>query len=112
MLLLILLLKVSQSILLSWPSLMLLLLLLVLFVSIQVEAKDPTSGTTYYYNESIGKSQWERPVEMSSITQMPSPLPLEDWVEAVDETNGIVHNENLFSSLSLSLSSLFLLYLS
>ncbi|XP_021624042.1 polyglutamine-binding protein 1 isoform X2 [Manihot esculenta] len=65
-----------------------------------VEAKDPTSGTTYYYNESIGKSQWERPVEMSSITQMPSPLPLEDWVEAVDETNGQKYYYNTKTNVS------------
>ncbi|KAH9675122.1 polyglutamine tract-binding protein 1 [Citrus sinensis] len=54
-----------------------------------VEAKDPASGASYYYNESTGKSQWERPVETSSRAQTPSHLSLmEDWIEAVDETSG------------------------
>ncbi|KAL5546829.1 hypothetical protein UlMin_006516 [Ulmus minor] len=34
-----------------------------------VEAKDPASGAFYYYNESTGKSQWERPVETSTTVQ-------------------------------------------
>ncbi|KAJ4706759.1 Polyglutamine-binding protein 1 [Melia azedarach] len=67
-----------------------------------VEAKDPASGASYYYNESTGKSQWERPVETSSATgkrqlerpaetssSVPTPPSLsEDWIEAVDETSG------------------------
>lgn len=54
-----------------------------------VEAKDPASGASYYYNESTGKSQWERPVETSSRAHTPSHLSLmEDWIEAVDETSG------------------------
>ncbi|KAJ7976527.1 Polyglutamine-binding protein 1 [Quillaja saponaria] len=54
-----------------------------------VEAKDPASGASYYYNESTGKSQWDRPREASSNTQTPALLPLsEDWVEALDETTG------------------------
>lgn len=54
-----------------------------------VEAKDPTSGASYYYNEKTGKSQWERPVETSSRAQTPPHLSLmEDWIEAVDETSG------------------------
>ncbi|KAJ9185078.1 hypothetical protein P3X46_004750 [Hevea brasiliensis] len=66
-----------------------------------VEAKDPTSGSTYYYNESIGKSQWERPIEMSSITQMPSPLLLlEDWVEALDETSAQKYYYNTKTNVS------------
>uniref|UniRef100_A0A2P2KD33 Polyglutamine-binding protein 1 n=3 Tax=Rhizophora mucronata TaxID=61149 RepID=A0A2P2KD33_RHIMU len=52
-----------------------------------VEAKDPASGALYYYHESTGKSQWERPVEMP--THAPLPLPhLGDWIEAMDETSG------------------------
>lgn len=60
----------------------------------QVEAKDPGSGACYYYNESTGKSQWEKPHEASSIEQSPSPSPLhlsENWVEALDETTGSAH---------------------
>ncbi|GMY19781.1 polyglutamine-binding protein 1, partial [Fagus crenata] len=54
-----------------------------------VESKDPASGASYYYNEKTGKSQWERPVGASAVTQHPSPLPLpEGWVEALDETTG------------------------
>lgn len=69
-----------------------------------MEAKDPASGASYYYNESTGKSQWERPVETSSATgkrqlerpaetssSVPTPPSLsEDWIEAVDETSGIL----------------------
>ncbi|CAN0890654.1 Polyglutamine-binding protein 1 [Linum grandiflorum] len=69
------------------------------------EAKDPTTGVSYYYNETTGVTQWERPVETSitkqahlpftlpvetSITkQAPLPFALpESWVEAMDETTG------------------------
>ncbi|XP_024031122.1 uncharacterized protein LOC21410519 isoform X1 [Morus notabilis] len=53
-----------------------------------VEAKDPASGVSYYYNETTGNSQWKRPVETSSIVQPPiQPLP-EDWIMALDETTG------------------------
>lgn len=56
-----------------------------------MEAKDPSSGASYYYNESTGNSQWERPAEISSTTQSPSALPLlEDWIEALDETTGML----------------------
>ncbi|XP_043699719.1 uncharacterized protein LOC122650371 isoform X2 [Telopea speciosissima] len=54
-----------------------------------VEAKDPGSGSVYYYNESTGKSQWEIPVESATVPQSPMPLPLpQDWEEALDETTG------------------------
>ncbi|KAK1577974.1 hypothetical protein Q3G72_026564 [Acer saccharum] len=53
-----------------------------------VEAKDPASGASYYYNESTGKTQWERPGEASTSAQTPLLPPLEDWVESVDETTG------------------------
>ncbi|XP_065853229.1 uncharacterized protein [Euphorbia lathyris] len=54
-----------------------------------VEAKDPATGASYYYNESLGKTQWERPVETSFTGERPSALPpLGDWVESVDETSG------------------------
>lgn len=53
-----------------------------------MEAKDPASGVSYYYNETTGNSQWKRPVETSSIVQPPiQPLP-EDWIMALDETTG------------------------
>ncbi|KAJ4828343.1 hypothetical protein Tsubulata_033416 [Turnera subulata] len=54
-----------------------------------VEAKDPTSGASYFYNESTGISQWERPVKVPTTTQIPSTPHLpENWVEALDETSG------------------------
>ncbi|KAF8390042.1 hypothetical protein HHK36_024563 [Tetracentron sinense] len=54
-----------------------------------VEAKDPASGSLYYYNENTGKSQWEIPVESAICQQSPSPLPLpQDWEEALDELSG------------------------
>lgn len=54
-----------------------------------MEAKDPHSGVSYYYNESSGKSQWERPSELSSDTQLSSAVSLpEDWMEAIDQTSG------------------------
>ncbi|XP_062166602.1 uncharacterized protein LOC133872942 isoform X2 [Alnus glutinosa] len=53
-----------------------------------VEARDPASGASYYYNNYTGKSQWVRPVE-TSITQNPSLSSFaEGWIEAFDETTG------------------------
>lgn len=54
-----------------------------------IEARDPSTGTLYYYNESSGRSQWERPTNAASVQSSESPplLP-EDWQEAVDETTG------------------------
>ncbi|XP_019453100.1 PREDICTED: uncharacterized protein LOC109354810 [Lupinus angustifolius] len=54
-----------------------------------VEAKDPGSGVSYYYNESTGKSQWEKPHKTSLVMEPPpSSLLPENWVEALDETTG------------------------
>ncbi|KAH9610335.1 hypothetical protein KSS87_005324 [Heliosperma pusillum] len=54
-----------------------------------VEAKDPESGVSYYYNEKSGKTQWERPVETNANSQSQSSLTIpEDWVETLDETSG------------------------
>lgn len=54
-------------------------------------AKDPSSNATYYYNESIGKSQWERPEETSMSAHIPFATQIGgDWVEAVDETTGML----------------------
>lgn len=59
----------------------------------QVEATDPASGALYYYNEKTGMSQWERPSNSTSSSQPPPPLNLlpENWVEALDETTGILY---------------------
>ncbi|XP_058087225.1 uncharacterized protein LOC131234396 isoform X2 [Magnolia sinica] len=55
-----------------------------------VEAKDPASGSIYFYNENTGKSQWERPAESVSSPQQPPSLPplLQDWEEALDDSTG------------------------
>ncbi|XP_010542115.1 PREDICTED: uncharacterized protein LOC104815412 [Tarenaya hassleriana] len=54
-----------------------------------VEAKDPTSGTLYYYNQQTGTSQWARPVEASSTTlSASSSLPPAEWIVSLDETSG------------------------
>lgn len=54
-----------------------------------LEAKDPGSGACYYYNESTGKSQWEKPQESYLTEQSPSSSHLpENWVEALDKTTG------------------------
>lgn len=67
----------------------------------KVEAKDPSSGASYYYNESKGKSQWERPVETSSSTHFPfATRHVEDWVEAVDETTGRKYYYNTKTNIS------------
>ncbi|KAI5668635.1 hypothetical protein M9H77_18488 [Catharanthus roseus] len=48
-----------------------------------VEARDPSTGALYYYDESSGRSQWERPSVAASICPSESPLSLpEDWKEA------------------------------
>ncbi|CAL1352273.1 unnamed protein product [Linum trigynum] len=53
------------------------------------EAKDPTTGVPYYYNERTGVTQWERPLETPPTKQGPLPLALPgNWVETVDETTG------------------------
>ncbi|CAN1337676.1 Polyglutamine-binding protein 1 [Linum perenne] len=60
-----------------------------LLPKIWAEAKDPTTGVSYYYNEITGMSQWERPVETSVTKQAPLPFALPDnWVETLDETTG------------------------
>lgn len=53
-------------------------------------AKDPASGSMYFYNENTGKSQWERPIEYTTCPQSPiiSSLP-QDWEEAFDDSTGM-----------------------
>lgn len=59
-----------------------------------MEAKDPNSGASYYYNASTGKSQWERPVETFSVSESQSVVPLlGNWVEAVDESSGMPYGQ-------------------
>ncbi|EOY08773.1 WW domain-containing protein, putative isoform 2 [Theobroma cacao] len=66
-----------------------------------VEAKDPSTGASYYYNDGTGKSQWERPVETSLSAQVPFATQLVgDWVEAVDETTGHKYFYNTRTNIS------------
>jgi len=70
---------------------LLLLYHLNLFCFIQVDAKDPASGATYYYNQHTGTCQWERPVELSYATSSAPPvLPKEEWIETFDEASGMI----------------------
>ena len=63
-----------------------------------MEAKDPSSGASYYYNESTGITQWERPGQTPSIQQLPSLSQLPgDWVESEDETTGMPFTKVIFN---------------
>ncbi|KAG7569993.1 WW domain [Arabidopsis thaliana x Arabidopsis arenosa] len=54
-----------------------------------VDAKDPASGATYYFNQHTGKCQWERPVELFYTTSNAPPVPpKEEWIETLDEASG------------------------
>jgi polyglutamine-binding protein 1 len=61
---------------------------------IQVEGKDPESGVTYYYNQTTGTSQWERPASKPLLPPPPPPPSLTqlppDWQEATDSASGIL----------------------
>nr|GMD77844.1 WW domain-containing protein [Ipomoea batatas] len=68
---------------------------------VQIEAHDPASGATYYYDESTGKSQWERPTVAASAldSTLPSQLP-ENWKEFIDETTGQKYYYNTLTNVS------------
>ncbi|KAI3883519.1 hypothetical protein MKX03_010532, partial [Papaver bracteatum] len=47
------------------------------------EAKDPATGSSYYYHVSTRKSQWEIPSENVGSAQPPQ----QDWIETMDEAS-------------------------
>lgn len=55
-----------------------------------LEAKDPATGSIYFYNQSTGQSQWERPKSITTVYVAP-PVPspsTSEWQEAIDNTTG------------------------
>uniref|UniRef100_A0A0D6R7C0 Polyglutamine-binding protein 1 n=1 Tax=Araucaria cunninghamii TaxID=56994 RepID=A0A0D6R7C0_ARACU len=69
-----------------------------------VEAIDSGSGHVYYYNESTGKSQWERPSE-NVILPLPPPPPSlpplpQDWEETTDNVTGQKYYYNVKTNIS------------
>ncbi|KAJ0985793.1 hypothetical protein J5N97_004149 [Dioscorea zingiberensis] len=65
------------------------------------EAKDPISGSLYFYNEKTGATQWEHPTETTTFSQSSviSPLP-EDWEEASDVSTGQKYYYNTKTKMS------------
>lgn len=55
-----------------------------------LEAKDPATGSVYFYNQSTGQSQWERPTSKTTVYTSPPVLSTStsDWQEAIDSTTG------------------------
>ncbi|KMZ72264.1 hypothetical protein ZOSMA_1694G00010 [Zostera marina] len=59
------------------------------------ETKDPTSGSTYFYNKKTGITQWERPSENGNVIFSPVlPKLLEGWEEALDASTGQAYYYN------------------
>lgn len=53
-----------------------------------VEAKDPSSGASYYYNAKTGQTQWELPREVSNSQHVTTLHLPDDWEEAIDNLSG------------------------
>ncbi|XP_051151029.1 uncharacterized protein LOC127265320 [Andrographis paniculata] len=63
-----------------------------------IETRDPESGAVFYYHESSGRSQWDRPVDAYSISHSVSLQ--DDWIEALDETSGQKYYYNTKTNVS------------
>ncbi|KAI5056442.1 hypothetical protein GOP47_0028260 [Adiantum capillus-veneris] len=62
-----------------------------------LEATDPATGAIYFYNQSRGQSQWERPKSKTTVYSAP-PVPSpssSEWQEAMDSTTGQKYYYNL-----------------
>ncbi|XP_074583294.1 uncharacterized protein LOC141839450 isoform X1 [Curcuma longa] len=66
-----------------------------------IEAKDPATGSSYYYNEKTGESQWEIPSANDNykVALSQHPLP-DDWQEAIDNSTGQTYYYNIKTHIS------------
>ncbi|KAG6490406.1 hypothetical protein ZIOFF_051702 [Zingiber officinale] len=66
-----------------------------------IEAKDPATGSSYYYNEKTGERQWEIPSANDSykVALSQHPLP-DDWQEAIDNSTGQTYYYNVKTHIS------------
>ncbi|WOK92508.1 hypothetical protein Cni_G01199 [Canna indica] len=66
-----------------------------------IEAKDPASGSSYFYNEKTGERQWEHPgANVSCQVALNQPPFPDDWQEAVDNSTGQTYYYNVKTHVS------------